>query len=624
MTSAAFSVLQVAVTAFGAWTLGRWTIGRLLAFPHPALRVATLVTTGLLIWSHLIFGLALAGFASRSTSAVLLALASALSAIEIIRFGRAFLIRKASVAFKRPTTGQAAIVFVVILYVAFLVAVAALPPTGVDEMLYHLEAPRRFLEAGHQPFFRDNILAYFPQFGEMLFLYGLSLAGETAARLFHVLFALILGLAVYGNAREKLSAFHSGLAAAILLTVPSVMLAAGSAYVDLMFSCFAFLALVALIKFLETGERIWIVQAGIMAGGACSTKYTGIQLVLLLVLILLIQQLRGAAKGWKLAPLFLPAAAFLIASPYYLRNLVLTGWPLFPFHLPWFSLSPELNWDETRARLLLRWLSGHGIGYQVTITDKLLAPILVFVKAKIGDPEAYDGFLGPVFLAVPPLLLITRGLVRQVGLLVLFAALYLGYWTATTPQVRFLLPVIPVLAVLLVHGIAGLRSRPLTLIVVLLTALNLAVGIRAVARLGPVGYWSGHESRDSYLTRNVPSYPVHREVSQIVGPGQSVFIVAGYNYAYYLDCSWRADFVFTDYRFALVLEQARTTADIWSFLKSQGSTHLLLNYRVLSHPVAGLPDKDLRKLREFLQRHTREVYRRGEFQLFELLPSSTP
>jgi hypothetical protein len=217
-------------------------------------------------------------------------------------------------ALKRVSPGQAAIAGLFILYVAFLVAVAALPPTGVDEMLYHLEAPRRFLESGRQPFFPDNILAYFPQFGEMLFLYGLSLAGETAARLFHVLFAILLAMAVYGYARGRLPASYSALAAAVLLTVPSVMLVAGSAYVDLMFSSFAFLALVGVVTFLETGERIWIVLAAIMAGGACSTKYTGIQLVLLLVLVLLIQQLRGASKGWRLAPLFLPAVAFLIAS----------------------------------------------------------------------------------------------------------------------------------------------------------------------------------------------------------------------------------------------------------------------------------------------------------------------
>jgi 4-amino-4-deoxy-L-arabinose transferase-like glycosyltransferase len=549
-----------------------------------------------------------------------LALAGALAVAEIIRLQRSSLLKPSFLAFKRTSPRQAAVAGLVILYVAFLVAVAALPPTGVDELLYHLEAPRRFLESGHQPFFRDNILAYFPQFGEMLFLNGLALAGESAARLFHVLFAMVLGLAVYGYARERLTAFHAALAAAVFLTVPSVMLVAGSAYVDLMFSTFAFLALVALIKFLETGERIWIVQAGIMAGGACSTKYTGIQLVLLLVLILLIQQLRGAAKGWRLAPLFLPAVALLIASPYYLRNLVLTGWPLFPFHTPWFTLSPEVNWDESRARLLLRWLSGHGIGYQVTIRDKLLAPLLVFIKARIGDPQAYDGFLGPVFLAVPALLLVTRGLLRQLGLLALFAGLYLGYWTVTTPQVRFLLPVVPVLALLLAYGIAGLRSRPLTLVVVLLATLNLAVGMRAVLRLGPVDYWLGHEPREIYLTRNVRSYSVHRELNRIVGPGQSVYMVAGYNYVYYLDCSWRADFVFTDYRFALVLDRAQTTADILFFLKSQGATHLLLNRAVLSHPDAGLPDKDLRKLREFLGQHAREVYRRGEFQVFELQP----
>ncbi|MFB3906677.1 MAG: ArnT family glycosyltransferase [Acidobacteriota bacterium] len=620
MTSMALSALQVAITAFAAWTLGRWTLGRFVTFSHPALRIAACMTTGFLIWSHLTFGLAVAGFVSRQAAAGLLTLASALAVAEMIRLRRAPAWRRVWPALKRPSAPAFTVALLAVLYIAFLLAVAALPPTGVDEMLYHLEVPRQFLESGHQPFFRDNNQAYFPHFGEMLFLNGLSLGGETAARLFHTLFALILGLAVYGFAREALTASHSLLAAAVLLTVPSLIVVAASAYVDLMFSSFAFLALVALVKFLESGETVWVVVAGIMAGGACSTKYTGIQLVLLLVLILLIQQLRGAVTGWKFGALLLPTLAFLIASPYYVRNLALTGWPLFPFHIPGFTLSPEVNWDENRARLYLRWLSGYGIGYQVTLGDKLLAPLLVFIKARIGDPQAYDGFLGPVFLAVPPLLLMTRGLIRQWGILILFAGLFIGYWTVTTPQARFLLPVLPVLAVLLAHGIAGLRSRPLALIVILLTALNLAVGIRAVARLDPFGYWSGQESRDSYLTRNVRGYPVLEQLNRIVGPGESVYMVAGYNYGYYLDCAWRADFTFTDYRFALVLERARTPGDILSFLQSQDATHLLLNQAVLNHPDAGLPDKELGKLREFLARHAREVYRYGEFALFAIQP----
>jgi len=619
MTSVALSVLQVAVIAFAAWALGRWTIGRLLPFSHhPALRVATLVSTGLLIWSHLLFVLVVAGFASGRTARWLTALACAIVATDILRLRPTSLRTRSVQGCRRISPAHAALIGLAVLYFAFLIAVAALPPTGVDEMVYHLEVPRRLLQSGHLPFFVDNVYGHFPQFGEMLFLNGLALAGETAARLFHVLFALLLGLAIYGYAREKLGTFHAALAAAVFLTVPSVMFLAGWAYVDLMFSTFAFLALVSVVKSLESGERIWILQAGIMAGGACATKYTGIQLVLLLVLILLIQPLRGPAKGSRLAPLFLPAIAFLIASPYYFRNLFLTGWPIFPFHIPWFTLSPEVNWDEDRARLFLRWLSGHGIGYQATIRDKLLAPLLVFIRARIGDPEAYDGFLGPVFLAVPPLVLATRGLLRQRWLLVLFAALYVGYWTVTTPQVRFMLPVIPVLALLLAFGIAGLQSRPLTIVVVLLVILNAAVGVRAVARLGPLGYWQGQELRDSYLTRNVPGYPVNRQLNEIVGQGQSVYMVDGYNFGYYLYCSWRADFVFTDYRFATVLERAKTPADVLSFLKSQGSTHLLLNQAVLTHPDAGLPDKDLRKLREFLDQYAREVYSRGGFDLFEL------
>ncbi len=619
LTSTLSSLALVAVTAIAAWATADSLVGRFWRFPHWALRTATLTCTGLLIWSHLIFGLACAHLATRPTFVRLLVVLALLAttglARSVISAGA-----KGVARFYSPTFGL--LLLGAVLYFGWLVAAASLPPTSTDELVYHLEVPRRFLEAGGQPFFQDNIYAYYPQFGEMLFLFGLALHLETAARLFHVLFILLLALAIFGYSREHLDRFHSVTATVVFLSVPSVMVVGTWAYVDVMFACFAFLALIALLKFFETEGKSWLLLAGVMAGASCSIKYTGIQCLLLLLLLLLLMQGRGKLRNaWFAGPL-LVLVALLVAAPYYVRNLSLTGWPLFPFKLPLFPLSPGVNWDVNRAALLVKFLTDFGATSADSLISRLLGPILVFIKARFLDFHAYDGVVGPVFLLPLLLWLRTKGAPTQLRQLLLFSAFFLGYWTLTTQQVRFLFPVLPGLAVLLAYGLrawSGWSRRSLQGLVWLLVAVNFAVGVNQVLKLEPMAYWTGRESSSSYLSRRIPGYSVYQEVSRIVGCRGRVYMVCSFNLLYYFDSPARSDYLFEDYRFGQAVAAATTPGDILGFLESQGATYLLLNEGILSHPRAGLPLNDRQKLEEFLGSSTTEVYRRADFRLFQLV-----
>jgi len=557
---------------------------------------------GFLVVSYACFALSLTGLATPVSFGVLFFVLTLLGALELRRITFSTITARVT-----SFLGEARFAYAIppivagLAYTAWVYLSALLPATGIDELTYHLEVPRRILETGGATVFPDNVRAYFPQFGEMLFLYGMAHGGELGAKLYHALFALLLALALYGFSRQYVSRGFALLSSALFLSVPSVMVISSWAYVDLHFALFGFLALVALLRYFEERNLSWALAAGVMAGGAWATKYTGLQLLLLLTLLVLIEQLTGKDRRLPVAAIATPAVAFCIFLPYALRNWIHTGWPLYPFNVGPFVLKPDLNWDPERAGLLLAWLSGFGSSAEQSLVDVLVAPVLVFLTAGFNDIAAYDGFVGPAFLLIPVLWF--RGTKpREARLVALFCLMFLLYWTVTTRQVRFLIPVLPALCFLLAVALSNWRSRFLHGLIIVLILVNVGVGVHQVLRLDPWAFWTGRESREEYLSRRVSGYPLYQTANRLLGPQDRVFLVNMRNFGYLLDCNWRADFVFQHFTLGEALEAASSTSDIEEYFRSRRATHLMIDEELTLTPDA----LDLRQrtmLEAFMREH---------------------
>ena len=413
---------HIAVSFAGAWAAGRFLIGRYWRFEHPAVQTAAETAAGLFVLSHLLFTAAVFGLLR---PVFFLPLFAALALLGIAGIFAAHRAPKKSAGHKPDrATVWPAVLFPALLYLGWAAACACLPPSDRDELIYHLEIPKQLL--AHNGLFRfsDNIYGYFPQLGEMLFTFGLGLSGEIAAKLYSVLSGGLLALGLYGYGRSYLNVKNAALAVLIFLSAPAVMVTLPLAYVDLLFSLYAFLSLIGLLNYFRTGQLRWTVLAGIFAGACMATKYTGIQVLALLVCLSLLEHLGERRKNWLPGLLALTAAAVPVFIPYLLRNWLLTGWPLFPFHTGPFALHAGINWDPERARLYLGWLGTFGapIGAQ-TLWHVVLAPVLVFITARFNDPQFYEGILGPVFLLTPFFLALDRTKKpKEIGRLILFSA----------------------------------------------------------------------------------------------------------------------------------------------------------------------------------------------------------
>ncbi len=613
------ALIHIGIVTAGAYGIGKLIAGRYWHFEQRTVQGVAETALGLLLLSQLIFFLSAFHLVSRNIFFVLLAALGLAAVAGIFSFKR-------SPPDKDPCSsiskkwGLWVALLPVLLYFGWIAACACLPPSDRDELIYHLEIPRQFLAHGGLVRFQDNIYGYFPQLGEMLFLFGLGASGELAAKFYHILYGALLAAGLYGYSRIYLDKKNSALAVLLFLSIPLVIVTLPLAYVDLIFSLYAFLALLCLLQFFKTTQLRWTVLAGIFTGACMATKYTGIQVLFLLTCLLLLEHLIRRRKTWPLGACILALAAFPFFLPYVWRNWSLTGWPLFPFATGHLELSPFINWDAERARLFLAWLGTFGapLGGQ-TIGHILFAPILVFVTAKFNDPQFYEGVLGPVFLLTPFFLVFQRDRKpKEIRGLIVFSLLFLFHWALTTRQSRFLLPILPVLSFLLVYGLASLRKFFLTALVIVLMLYNLFTGIKETCAKDPFSFWFSKETREDYLARQWPGAAIYREANKRLGPADRLYLINMKNYGYYLDVPVRADFVFERYNLDRVLAAAPSVAGVVDFFKRNGISHLLMDEGFVLSPEWGLEPGQREIFQDFLTRHAESLVRDRNFVLYRL------
>ena len=180
--------------------------------------------------------------------------------------------------------------------VALALPLALLPPTKWDVLTYHLVGPQRYLAHGRIYAVPHNHFLGFPQLLEMLYTAQLALTGQlSGAAVLHGSVGVLALMAAGGYAARRGGQVAGWLAAALLLSAPSIWWELTFAYVDLLPIAVAVLALGALERSAEVEDgRAPIALAGALTGLALGTKYSALWLALALGLLVLV--LGGAAR----------------------------------------------------------------------------------------------------------------------------------------------------------------------------------------------------------------------------------------------------------------------------------------------------------------------------------------
>ncbi|MHB8769846.1 MAG: ArnT family glycosyltransferase [Syntrophales bacterium] len=498
------------------------------------------------------------------------------------------------------------------------------PEIGKDALIYHLAVPKLYLANQGLYLIPGNVFASYPLLGEMHYLLALFLQDDILARAMHyaVLGLILLGIGLCSRYLMREHAFPA-VSMLVFVSIPSVFLVSSMAYNDLFVTLFTLAALYAFLCWYERGSTGWILLCGIFSGAAAACKYTALLIAPLGCLgILWLMARRRAGPGAALGrcTLYL-SAAFLCGSPFYLKNWVLTGNPFYPFL---YGLFGGLLWDADQARLYDLLILGLGMGRDWL--DYLLLPFNLSFRAQLDSPR-FDGILGPIFFLTLPFLLGTRRWERPVGVLLLFTLATFLFWASSAQQIRYLIPQFALLAIVCGAILTRYRDRkPLLALIVLVMAVSLLFNgyhiFRNFQKVRPLAVTIGWESRDSFLERLIPTYPLYRFVNRHLPRESRVFLIYMKNYTFLCEVDCYADAMFETHTLQKILRASPLPAQVGNALRHAGFTHLLYDERYLLGGPSPLTPAEKDLFLAFRERECTPLVQHGPYRLDRLNPAA--
>src|SRR5262249_24802039 len=130
-------------------------------------------------------------------------------------------------------------------------------------------------------------------------------------------------------------------------TVPVVLWLSGTAYIDVPNGLCAGLGIALAALYCKSLDKKYLWIAAIMLGLATASKYTGLHTIGAVGLMLLAYGIKRKQTGEFLkSAVLLGLLAVAIASPWYIKNVVNTGNPVYPF---FYSKLGGHNWSAPQA-----------------------------------------------------------------------------------------------------------------------------------------------------------------------------------------------------------------------------------------------------------------------------------
>jgi hypothetical protein len=503
---------------------------------------------------------------------------------------------------------------------------AMIPEVMWDAGVYHLTLPKLYIAHGGFRPVEFNVYSNWPLNAELLFAAAMLVKDYVLATLVHFGFGVLILYAIGVCCRSAGHRRSIWLAVFLFLGNRTVLMEMGLAYIDLAYTFFFLAGFVFILRALDdqSGRRTWLLLSGLCCGILAGTKLTGIAGAAAIGALLLPGLVaRGRSGLWAevrtiLAWFILPVFALFV--PWLVKTAWFTGNPVYPFLYGWLG-GPD--WSPALSAQFAAWHKRIGMGHG--LVDYLLLPLRVIL---MGD-EGYAHFAGRIcwwwVLLIPTAIVFGRKepLVRRC---LAAAGLYFVLWSVSSQQIRFLIPILPLLAIAsavtvyrLLDSVRNVRRRSvfasgcLVLTAIAAVGVNLDNSARAIAFLIVLNR-QGTDIRQKLIE------PIYGFVDSHL-PANARVLYLNANHGFFLNREYLADSFFEASQIVDWLRPASNREQVRNLLAARGITHVLIYNKDwgIAYPPAFL---------ELLDdpAQSRVIYRSddGRLSLAKLTPSAAP
>ncbi len=356
---------------------------------------------------------------------------------------------------KIATPAGRMLTLVILLFIFFRVPSALVPSLGADwdSISHQLAMSKIWLLEGRitDIFFMHH--SHVPANVNMLYIWGLALGGQAGAKVFGIAFAGYALLALGGLASYRYGKWGGYVSALAFISAPVVLWELGTAYVDVAHGLYVGCSIIFASLWTCEKQKKFLVLSALFMGLGLSTKYTAFQVLFAIVIsLIIVESVREflikkhfesepppcVSKTIK-ASLLIAIISLVISSPWYIRNIVTTGNPVYPF---FYEVFGSKNWNQAAADAYRAEQKRFGIGQTETGKNPFAFPgsitALNLHPDKHINSGAPWGAAGVVFLLAIALWCISgriTGLETSIVTIMLFTFLT---WFFLTQQSRYI------------------------------------------------------------------------------------------------------------------------------------------------------------------------------------------
>jgi hypothetical protein len=544
--------------------------------------------------------------------------------------------------------------FVTILCIAILILLLIetilnlTPPIARDALIHHLAIPKLWLKNGGFYEIKWADFSYYPMNVDLLYLIPLYFKKDFIANFIHMGFGIGTALLIYHYLNNKISRIAGLLGILVFLSTPIVVRLSTQAYVDLGLTFFTTASILAFICYRdgEFKEFKWLFLSSVTMGLALGTKYNALIVWFFLSLAIVFVYSRDTKKQWKAIEcgfiFFL--ISLLIFSPWLIKNIILTGNPLYPLFKGIFNISSAIpgGTGSISGDTSIGFFKMREMLYGENLWETLLIPLRIFFQGQDNSVRYFDGVLNPVLIILSPFAFMNKSFYRDKLFFISFTiffiltVFFLEQKAFSMEQiVRYILPVIPLLSILTVMGLVNIWNWAMKISIPfrnVLTAVLLIIFILIMSKnvfyiknyyhnISPLSYILGIESKDEFITRHISSYPAIKYINTNTPDNARIRLVFLAGRGYYLDRIYSEGASYGIGDVSGLAANSQEDRAFQAYLYSLGCTHMLVRTDLyLKYLHDNYPLETVNQFLQRMSKATEMIYNANGYAVYRLIP----